>query len=275
MSRVALFTALPIALLGWGLVHAAPPPPTLLSPGEIASAEISDPISIPTPGEFFAAFQKHGRPAWNTRYRKDTPTTFTSRAQLALNLGILVADGFIAVEAQDSQQVKNTGRDIIDLAKALGLSQRVLGRGNTITSFAENNEWDALREEIEATQNEVKLAMAEQQDQDLVTLVSVGAWIRGTEIVAGFIAADHTPDKAMLLRQPALVAHLRGQLAVLQAKTSGDPLVTSLLSKLPALETLVSFPKDAPSSVTDVGSLRDLSAAMVAEIATRPAPETP
>ena len=32
------------------------------------------------------------------------------------------------------------------------------------------------REELEATQNEVKLSMAEQKDKDLVILVTVGAW---------------------------------------------------------------------------------------------------
>jgi hypothetical protein len=35
------------------------------------------------------------------------------------NLGGLIADGFIAVEAKDGQQVKNIGSDIMKLGKAL------------------------------------------------------------------------------------------------------------------------------------------------------------
>jgi len=87
-------------------------------------------------------------------------TAYKNRAQIALNLGSLIADGFIAVEAKDSQQVKNIGTDIVKMAKALGVSEHVLSRGNSINEFAENDEWDALQEELEATQNEVKASNA-------------------------------------------------------------------------------------------------------------------
>ena len=40
-------------------------------------------------------------------------------------------------------------------------------------AFAETGHWDQLKEELEATQNEVKLSMAQAKDQDLVTLVTV------------------------------------------------------------------------------------------------------
>ena len=73
------------------------------------------------------------------------------------------------------------------LAKTLGISENVLRRGKSIEDFAENNEWSTLKEELEATQNEVKLAMDEQHDEELTTLVTLGGWIRGTEAVSGWI----------------------------------------------------------------------------------------
>src|SRR5437660_12607714 len=127
-----------------------------LSRDQLAKAVRSDSISIPTPGELFTALEKPGKPNWTGQYRGPILMTYRNRAQIALNLGGLIADGFIAVEAKDSQQVKNIGSDIIKLAKALGVSEHLLGRGNSINEFAENNEWDTLQEELEATQNEVK-----------------------------------------------------------------------------------------------------------------------
>ena len=127
------------------------------------------------PGEFFAAINKLDRPNWKQLVRVGTPEATSNRAQIALVLGTLVADGYIAVEAQDGQGVKNIGKEIINLAKKLNVSQSVLGRGNSINDFAENNDWNALREELEATQNEVKLDMFEQKDSNLVTLVSLGS----------------------------------------------------------------------------------------------------
>src|SRR6266446_7928620 len=115
--------------------------------------------------------------------RTQIATSYKNRPQIALNLGTLIADGFIAVEAQDSQLVKNIGTDIIKLAKALGVSENVLSRGKSINEFAEGDEWDALQEELEATQNEVKSSMQSHRDQDLVILVSLGGWIRGTQAV--------------------------------------------------------------------------------------------
>ena len=117
----------------------------------------------------------------------------------------MIADGFIAVEAKDGQQVKNIGADIIKLAKALGVSEKLLGRGSSINEFAEHNEWDTLQEELEATQNEVKSAMQSHADQDLVILVTLGGWIRGTQVVTAAIVKDYSENNARVLRQPALV----------------------------------------------------------------------
>src|ERR1700757_2063412 len=170
--------------------------PGRLGADQMAKAIRTDSISIPTPGELFAALEKPGKPNWAGQYRGPVSATYSNRAQIALNLGGLIADGFIAVEAQDSQQVKNIGTDIIKLAKALGVSQNVLSRGNSINEFAENSDWDALKEELDATQNEVKNSMQSHSDQDLVVLVSLGGWIRGTQVVSGSVAANYNERSA-------------------------------------------------------------------------------
>src|SRR5213078_3181662 len=172
---------------------------------QLAKAVRSDSISIPTPGELFAALEKPGKTNWAGQYRSPMPVTYRNRAQIALNLGGLIADGFIAVEAKDSQQVKNIGSDIVKLAKALGVSEKLLSRGNSINDFAENNEWDTLQEELEATQNEVKSSMQSHADQDLVILVTLGGWIRGTQVVTGAIIKNYNESAAKVLREPALV----------------------------------------------------------------------
>src|SRR5438270_6193034 len=182
-----------------------------LSSEQLARAVRNDAISIPTPGELFAALGKPGKPNWSGQFRGPIPTTYRNRAQIALNLGGLIADGFIAVEAEDGQQVKNIGTDIIKLAKALGVSENVLSRGNSINEFAENDEWDTLHEELEATQNEVKASMESHRDQDLVILVSLGGWIRGTQVVSASIIQNYDERSARVLRQPALVNFIRAK----------------------------------------------------------------
>src|ERR1700741_447262 len=182
-----------------------------LSSDQMAKAVKSDSITVPTPGELFAALGKSGKINWSAQYRAPIPVTYANRAQIALNLGGLIADGFIAVEAKDGQQVKNIGSDIIKLAKALGISEKLLGRGSSINEFAENNEWDTLQEELEATQNEVKASMQSHADQDLVILVTLGGWIRGRQVVPSAIMQNYDEPSAKVLPQPALVRFMQSK----------------------------------------------------------------
>ena len=223
-----------------------------LSPEQLAKAVRNDAISIPTPGELFAALGKPGKPNWAGQFRGPLPMTYRNRPQIALNLGGLIADGFIAVEAEDTQQVKNIGSDIIKLAKSLGVSENILSRGNSINEFAENNEWDALQEELEATQNEVKSSMQSHQDQDLVILVSLGGWIRGTQVVSAAVLENYDERTAKVLRQPALVSFIHSKVNAISPETHDDPLVKEVSDELGTIEKLVSFPPGNAPTVEDV-----------------------
>ena len=225
-----------------------------------------DSLTIPTPGELLAGITKTGKPDWQAGYREPIPTSYTSRPQLALNLGGLISDGFLAVEAADSQRVKNTGKDIIELAKSLAVSQDVLSRANSIADFAEQNEWSTLKEELEATQNEVKMAMESQGDHDLVILVSLGGWIRGTQIVTDWISQNYNPESARLLRQPAIVEFMRGKVSELPVKVQEDRLVTIVSDRLEDIQEMVTFPPDSVPTLEDVQKLGSISSELVSEI---------
>lgn len=213
--------------------------PSMLTAQQIQDAVYLDAMSIPCPGESFAAINKVSRPNWTTLDRGGSAPVTTRRAQLALAVGVFVTNGYIAVEAQDGQQVKNIGRDMMAMSKALGVSQTILSRGNNLIEFADHNEWDSLRNELEATENEVKTTMVDQQDRNLVTLTSAGAWLRGLEIVAGIIANHYSDRGAALLEEPDLARHLASELEALPDKLRNDPLVMKVKETLLHVATLL------------------------------------
>lgn len=268
------FAPLLSALGALGIAAAAPPPPSArvapepphLTPEQIAHATKTDSLTIPTPGELFAALQKPGKPDWPKQYRAPVSAAYRDRAQIALNLGGLIADGFIAVEAQDGQQVKNIGTDIIKLAKALGVSENVLSRGNSINEFAENDEWDTLHEELEATQNEVKASMQTHEDQDLIILVSLGGWIRGTQVVSAAIMQNYDERSARVLRQPALVQFMQTKVNDISPELRDDPLVKSISGQLSGIESLVAFSANKAPTADEVRKLHDAATKMIEEI---------
>ena len=238
-----------------------------LSADELKQAASIDAVTVPTPGEFFAAIEKGGKPNWSSQYRPPVSIKSTNRAQTALNLGTLIADGYIAVEAQDGQQVKNVGKDVLTLAKKLSVSQSVLARGESISQFAESNAWNQLNEELEATQNEVKKALQENRDTDLITLVSIGGWVRGTQVVSGLILQNYNPDDAKLLRQPALVGFLNAKLTQLPERLRNDPLVQKVKSDIDSIQKMVSYPVDHIPTVDEVKQLNDAASKLTKEIA--------
>jgi hypothetical protein len=243
--------------------------PASLSQDQLAKAIKTDALTIPTPGELFAALEKPGKPDWAGQYRTPIPMTYRNRAQIALNLGGLIADGFIAVEAQDSQQVKNIGTDIIKLAKALGVSENVLSRGNSINEFAEASEWDALHEELEATQNEVKTSMQSHRDQDLVILVSLGGWIRGTQAVSAAVIKNYDEQSAKVLRQPAVVSFLRTKINDISMDLRNEPLVKSVSDQLTSVEKLVTFQSGKGPTLDEVKKLNEAVGKLMEQIQTK------
>jgi hypothetical protein len=163
--------------------------------------------------------------------------------------------------------VKNLGKDVIALAKGLGVSKDVVERASSISNFAEKNQWDNLREELEATQNEVKSAMAEKADKDLVMLVTVGGWLRALEVISGHVATHYNEAGAKLLRQPGIASYLSKNLEALPEKVREDASVKVARKRMSELEKLLAFPLDKAPSQEEVKELNKIVAETVKEIA--------
>ncbi|MBV8141644.1 MAG: hypothetical protein JOZ60_06325, partial [Verrucomicrobia bacterium] len=93
---------------------------------------------------------------------------------------------------------------------------------------------------------------------DLITLVSIGGWIRGTEVVTGLVLQNYSAEDARLLRQPALVSFLKSKLVLLPGKMQKDPLVQNVSRDLDGIQKMVSFP---PDHVPSEGEVKDLNLA--------------
>jgi hypothetical protein len=233
------------------------------------SAEEIEVLTVPSPAEFFAALDKIAKPDWAAFYRDPIPTTYAERPLAAINLGTLVTDGYIAVEAQDGQQVKNTGKDIISLARALGVGEHVLARGKSIGDFADRNDWSALREELDATTNEVRLAMAAQRDEGLATLIAAGAWIRALQVGsrAAELSGEGNADET--LSQSALLVYLRGDLDKLPEKSRNAPAVERVRGVLSLLEEQAKAPVPEGDVTTRAALLGKTSADFVSSAAAK------
>lgn len=181
-----------------------PPSPSAVRELPPQSKPIED-VLVPVPREVFESLDKFPNANWVLVQRRELPSwkPHGDQAQTALLLGATIAEGFIAVEARDVDQVKIIGSAVLKLAGAIGVKQSVLRHSRAIVENAEKNDWNAVRKEWDGVFADVEDAMRELDSEQLSQLVSLGGWLRGTEVLTALILQNYSPDGAELLRQPA------------------------------------------------------------------------
>lgn len=169
-------------------------------------------VVVPLPNEVFGALDKLGGVNWKEYVRSSKGSNFTERPRIALLLGTVIADGFIAVQAEDASTVKEIGQRVLGLAKGIGVEKSITPHAKAITEAADKRNWRNARQELDRTQNSVQQAMTEMQDEKLSHLVSLGGWLRGTEVLTAVVNKRFSADGAELLHQPDLLAYFSERL---------------------------------------------------------------
>src|SRR3954469_7301713 len=172
-------------------------------------------VVVPLPNEVFGALNKLGGVNWKEYVRSGKGNNFTERPRIALLLGTVIADGFIAVQAEDEPTVKDIRQRVLGLAKGNGAGNSITPHAKAITEAADKRNWVGVRQELDRTQNSVQTAMNEVHDEKLSHLVSLGGWLRGTEVLTSVVNKRFSPDGAELLHQPDLLAYFQDRLSAM------------------------------------------------------------
>src|ERR1700730_18204083 len=175
------------------------------------SQKVED-VVVPLPGEIFSALNKLGTVNWREHVRSNKGSNFTERPRIALLLGTVIADGFIAVQAEDAPTVKGVGQRVLTLSKGIGVRNSSTPHAKAIIEAADKRKWENVRQELDRTQNSVQLAMNEVHDEKLSQLVSLGGWLRGTEVLTAVVTKRFSTDGAELLHQPDLLVYFQTRL---------------------------------------------------------------
>src|SRR4029078_6243633 len=196
-----------LAVIGFS-AQAAPAPQHI----DVKQYKKVEDVVVPLPNEVFAALNKLGPVNWKEFVRTEKGANFSERPQTALLLGNVIADGFIAVQAQDAPAVKEIGQRVMTLAKAIGVGNSITPHANAIIDAADKRNWENVRQELDRTQNSVQQAMNEVHDEKLSQLVSLGGWLRGTEVLTSVVKQHFSNDGAELLHQPDLLTYFQTRL---------------------------------------------------------------
>jgi hypothetical protein len=118
------------------------------------------------------------------------------RSDLSLEIGFLIAEGFLAVQNNAFNEIEGIAKELSRYGKALGAGERVNRHAASLLDHAKNNRPEKLKAELAATQKDVEIELVQLRDADLAHLISLGGWARALECAALAVDKDFTEERA-------------------------------------------------------------------------------
>ena len=221
-------------------------------------------LAVPVPKEIFRSLDQFRDANWRGVKRPEVAgwKSHGDQAQIATLLGVVTAEGFIAMEAEDPAEVKDVGNSVLSLARALGIRERPLRRSRSIIELADKNEWSEARKEWDGVLSDLETGMIELKSTHLSQLASLGGWLRGTEALSALVLQNYSPERAELIRQPGLAGYLEKQLLAMSSDIRARPIVVKLLDGIRTIRSLVEN-GDEPLSAETVRKIHGVCAELV------------
>jgi hypothetical protein len=104
-------------------------------------------------------------------------------------------------------------------------------------------------------------------------LVTLGGWIRGTQVVTSAIVQNYNEQSAKVLRQPALVHFMQSKINEMSPELRDGPLVKDVSNELIQIEKLVSFPEGKTPDVEQVRKVNQAVGKVMEQIESKEAPK--
>lgn len=159
------------------------------------------------------------------------------RADLAIELGFLIADGFLVVQAEQLDKVQDLANDLTRYGKALGAGDRVNRHAASLLENAKNKNVEQIKKELSATQRDVEAELVSLRDADLANLISLGGWVRALEVSTVAVDKQFSPERARKVMREDIADYYTESVAGLAPKISERPNYLAMRDVLAGLRT--------------------------------------
>ena len=181
------------------------------------------------PGDFLDNVGQQAKARWRQFYREAPLAPDAERLRTAFNLGTLVADSYLAQQAADTQQFKNTNQDLMTYCKVLGFGEKLAPNFLVSAKMAEREDWPAVRKQVSDIQQRIEKLLIDQRDEDLATLVDLGMWMRLFKITTAIVSeSEEIQNKTLCIGSPKLLDELKARFGKMSDATRKNDLIAAL-----------------------------------------------
>lgn len=186
------------------------------------------------------------------------------RADLAIELGFLIADGFLIVQAGQMDKVEGMATDLTRYGKALGAGDRINRHAASLLESAKKQDVEQLKKELAATQKDVEIELVSLRDADLAHLISLGGWIRALEVATVAVDKQFSPERATKLMREDIADYYTDSVAGLEPRISERPNYLALRDVLAGLRSEMVIPKGSEPTPKKVKEIKEQAEKLVA-----------
>ena len=190
------------------------------------------------------------------------------RADLAIELGFLIADGFLVVQAEQMDKVEDLAKDLTRYGKALGAGDRVNRHAASLLDSAKKKNVAQLKLELTATQQDVEDELLTLRDADLAHLISLGGWIRALEVSTVAVDKQFSEERARKVMREDIADYYTETVAGLEPRISERPNYLEMRNLLAGLRTEMVLKEGEQPTVESMKEIRKQAAQLV-ELALR------
>ena len=196
--------------------------------------------------------------------KRDVPKGMsTDRTLIALNLGVLIGDGFLSVQSEKVSDLEDIGRAILKHAKVLGAGSKVAERTKAILENSALGDWKELKSDLASTQREVKHEMVLLRDLDMVHLISLGGWLRGLQIATAASLQPFSAEKARVLARHDVTEYFAYVLDSLSPSVQKMDHIALIRQGLGEIDQIVNLPEGKPLAKEEVAKLQEKAKGML------------
>lgn len=159
------------------------------------------------------------------------------RADLAVELGFLIADGFLVVQAEQMDKIEDLAKELTRYGKALGAGDRVNRHAASLLDSAKKKDVGQLKKELAATQRDVEAELVTLRDADLAHLISLGGWIRALEVSTVAVDKQFSEERARKVMREDIADYYTESVAGLEPRISERANYVAMRDVLAGLRT--------------------------------------
>ncbi len=220
-------------------------------------------FTVPSIAKVFDELEKVSPLTYESEHLKNHERLPLDRSRLALRLGTLIADGFIAVQTGNSQDVEVISQHLSRYAKALGAGDRIKKHAAALLEHAKDKDLNKLKLALAATQRDVERELVGLRDPDLSHLISLGGWLQALDSAAQAVNNKFTPERAVTLFREDIADYYAESLGSLHPDLSQKKHMIEMRELLHGLRNSMALEEEAQPTAEEVKEVTEISTKLV------------